>query len=194
MNNPGLNIRAMRRNQPVEAGVSITGTARRPIIALVSEPPVPDAEKLSWLVFGEALDQGGGIDYGTLLTAASTILGGEDGGGAGKVLRDIQETLGVNVSMGRSSQGGGPRSQVADSSGFGPGGGSASSQVLRVGARLARGLSLSYEQSLTGAESVVKLTLALSRRLSLVGQAGTDNAIDLFYNFRFGGSDTRPRR
>lgn len=197
VNNPGLNVRAMRRNQAVAAGVSITGTAQRPVITLVSDPAVPDAEKLSWLIFGEAPEQGGGVDHGTLLAAANAILGGQSGG-SGNVLRDLQQTLGVNVSMGRSSQGSGPRSQVASSGGFGPGGSTASEQVLRVGTQLARGLSLSYEYSLTGAESVVKLTLALSRRLSLVGQAGTDNAVDLFYNFRFGGTraprgkDTKP--
>lgn len=192
VNNPGLNVRAMRRNQAVAAGVSITGTAQRPVITLVSDPPVPDAEKLSWLIFGEAPEQGGGVDHGTLLAAANAILGGQ-GGGSGNVLRDLQQTLGVNVSMGRSSQGSGPRSQVASSAGFGPGGSTASEQVVRVGAQLAKGLRLSYEQSLTGAESVVKLTLDLTRRLSLVGQAGTDNAIDLFYNFRFGSANRPPR-
>jgi translocation and assembly module TamB len=54
IDNPGLNIRAVRRNLPVEAGVEVTGTARRPIVRLVSDPDVPDAEKLSWLVLGQA--------------------------------------------------------------------------------------------------------------------------------------------
>jgi autotransporter translocation and assembly factor TamB len=66
IDNPGLNIRAMRSNLPVEAGVEVTGTARRPIVRLVSDPEVPDAEKLSWLVLGHAPDQQRGQDTAVL--------------------------------------------------------------------------------------------------------------------------------
>ena len=50
--NPALDIRAMRRGTEVAAGVMITGTALAPRIRLISEPQVPDTEKLSWLVLG----------------------------------------------------------------------------------------------------------------------------------------------
>lgn len=192
LTNPGLNIRAVRKNLPVEAGVSITGTALKPVVTLISNPSVPDAEKLSWLVLGEAPEQQSGADFSTLLTAANAILGGQDGG-PGSLLRELQQTLGLNVSVGKSNGSTSLRSQVASSSGFGSSETTTSSQVVRVGTQLAKGLNLSYEQSLAGTESVVKLTLALSRRLSLVGQAGTDNAVDLFYNFRFGNPE-EPRQ
>ena len=52
LDNPGLEIRAMRLHQQVEAGVEITGTARDPRLRLVSKPEVPDGEKLAWLVLG----------------------------------------------------------------------------------------------------------------------------------------------
>src|SRR5690606_3114872 len=57
MDNPNINILAMRRNQEVAAGVQVTGTANNPRVTLVSEPSVPDDQKLSWLVFGHG---GGG--------------------------------------------------------------------------------------------------------------------------------------
>ncbi len=53
LSNPVLDILAMRKNQAVEAGVAITGTALSPRTKLVSNPPVPDQEKLSWLVLGQ---------------------------------------------------------------------------------------------------------------------------------------------
>jgi translocation and assembly module TamB len=191
--NPVLNIRALRKNQAVEAGVGITGTAQKPVIRLISEPNVPDAEKLSWLVLGEAPDEQSGADYSTLLAAAQAILGDQDGG-PGSALADLQQSLGVNISMGKSGKHQGPASQVAQSGGFGNrDDNTAQSQVVRVGARLADGLTLSYEQSLTGAESVLKLTYALTRRLSLVGQTGSDNALDLFYSFHF-GKNSRERK
>jgi translocation and assembly module TamB len=185
--NPVLNIRALRKQQAVEAGVSITGTAQKPVIRLISEPNVPDAEKLSWLVLGEAPDEQSGADYAALLTAAQAILGGQEDG-PGSALADLQRALGVNISMGKAGQRQAPASQVAQSGGFGGNhiDNSAQVQVVRIGTRLADGLTLSYEQSLAGTESVLKLTYALTRRLSLVGQTGSDNALDLFYNFQFG--------
>lgn len=190
INNPGLNIRAMRKNQAVEAGVSITGTAQRPIIKLVSNPNVPDVEKLSWLILGEPPEQ---VGNAALLAAANAILGGQDQG-PGSVLREIQQTLGVDVSIAQSGSGPATTSQVASGSGFGNNAQTGSGQVVRVGTRLASDLTLSYEQSLAGTESIVKLTLALSRRISLIAQAGTDNAVNLFYTVRFGQVGGRRER
>ncbi|HET9700268.1 MAG TPA: translocation/assembly module TamB domain-containing protein, partial [Burkholderiales bacterium] len=61
--NPALDILALRKNQRVEAGVAITGTVLSPRTRLVSFPPVPDAEKLSWLILGQGT---GGRDDSTL--------------------------------------------------------------------------------------------------------------------------------
>jgi translocation and assembly module TamB len=188
--NPGLNIRAMRKNQTVEAGVAITGTAQKPMIRLVSNPEVPDAEKLSWLMFGRGPGENdGGIDNSLLFAAANAILGGQESG-PGSVLAGLEKTLGVHVSVRSGAVGArqtpAATSQVASTSGFGSAPDSVQDQVLQVGARIAENLLLSYEQSLTGVDTVVKLTLILSRRLSLVGQAGTDNALDMFYSFTFG--------
>ncbi len=52
LDNPGLDIVALRKNLAVEAGVTVTGTVKVPVIQLTSNPPVPDSEKLSWLVLG----------------------------------------------------------------------------------------------------------------------------------------------
>ncbi|MEY3202423.1 MAG: hypothetical protein RIR70_1973, partial [Pseudomonadota bacterium] len=52
IDNPGLNVRALRKGLPVEAGVEVTGTAQAPKVRLVSDPNVSDAEKLSWIVLG----------------------------------------------------------------------------------------------------------------------------------------------
>jgi translocation and assembly module TamB len=49
---------------------------------------------------------------------------------------------------------------------------------------------LSYEQTLGKAESIVKLTVSLTRQISVIGRAGSDNALDVFYTFTFG----RPER
>ena len=60
--NPSLNIRALRKGLAVEAGVDVTGTVANPQVRLVSEPNVPDSEKISWLVLGRESDQVGTAD------------------------------------------------------------------------------------------------------------------------------------
>ncbi|WP_313951635.1 translocation/assembly module TamB domain-containing protein, partial [Accumulibacter sp.] len=186
LDNPGLNIRAIRTNLPVEAGVEVTGTARRPIVRLVSDPSVPDAEKLSWLVLGHASDQqGAGGDPSVLLAAAQTILGGQDGG----ALTKLQRSLGIDefgVSSGTINGGGRQESsRIASNSSFGSSN-TTSGQIVSVGKRLSSNVLVSYDQSLTTAESVVKLTVYLNRNFYVVGRAGSDNAMDFFWNYRFG--------
>jgi translocation and assembly module TamB len=185
IDNPGLNIRAVRANLPVEAGVEVTGTARRPVVRLVSDPEVPDAEKLSWLVLGHAPDQTGGQESAVLLAAAQAILGGQDGG----PLKAIQRGLGIDefgVSSG-TLDGSGERqtSRIASTTGFGASD-TTSDQIVSVGKRLSSTVLISYDQSLINVGRVVKLTVNLSRNLSLIGRAGTDTGLDLLWNYRFG--------
>ncbi len=78
LDDPALNVLAVRTNLPVEAGVQVTGTVRKPIIKLVSTPNVPDSEKLSWIMLGRPPDASG-TDTSLLLTAASSILGEQAG-------------------------------------------------------------------------------------------------------------------
>ncbi|MDS4014514.1 MAG: translocation/assembly module TamB domain-containing protein [Candidatus Accumulibacter sp.] len=185
IDNPGLNIRAVRANLPVEAGVEVSGTARRPIVRLISDPPVPDAEKLSWLVLGHAPDQEGGQDSALLFAAGQAILGGQDGG----PVKALQRSLGIDdfgISTG-TLDGSGRRlsSRIASSSGFGSAS-TATGQIVSVGKRLSANLLLSYEQALNATGSIVKLTANLGRNLSVVGRAGSDNALDIFWTYRFG--------
>ena len=185
IDNPGLNLLAVRKNLQVEAGVEVTGTAQRPQTRLVSTPTVPDAEKLSWLVLGRSPEQRGG-DSALLLTAAQTILGGQDGG----VLRQLQRGLGIDEFGVASGQIGGlgsvPTSRVASSSGFSGSTQTVNGQVVSVGKRLSANALLSYQQSLNTTESIVKLTVNLSRQFSVVASAGSDSALDNFWTRSFG--------
>jgi len=52
LQNPTLDISAVRKKPQMTAGMSITGTAQNPRVRLFSDPDVPDQEKLSWLLFG----------------------------------------------------------------------------------------------------------------------------------------------
>jgi translocation and assembly module TamB len=164
LDNPGLNVLALRKNLPVEAGVMVTGTMRRPVVRLVSTPNVPDSEKLSWIVLGRAPDADG-TDASLLLAAAGSILGGQSGGLTGQ----LAQTLGVDELSLRQTQNGDPLA----------------SQIVTAGKRLSSRAFLSYEQGLTAVAGTIKLTYTLTPNVSIVTRAGYDNALDVLYTFHF---------
>lgn len=195
LTNPGLDIRAVRKGLPVEAGVQIGGTAQKPVVRLVSDPELPDAEKLTWLILGHGPDQLGTGDAAVLLSAAGDLLGNNSGG----VVRQIKQNFGLDefgVRQGTLGDIGRPQtSRVAggtyDTSG------ATGSQIFSVGKQLNSIARLSYEQALGKAESIVKLTVNLTRQISVVGRAGSDNALDIFYTLAFGRQDSaapKPRK
>ena len=163
LDNPGLDIIAMRKNQAVEAGVAVSGTAQSPRVRLVSNPGVPDSEKLSWLVLGHGLEDASGQDYNALHAAAGLLL-----------------SAGESVTL---------QQKIAHATGFEDvslkGSGELEGTMLALGKRLSSRAYLSYEHGLTGASSLVKINYTLTKRISAQAQAGTAPALDLFYTFRF---------
>ncbi|WP_432257963.1 translocation/assembly module TamB domain-containing protein [Cupriavidus sp. TMH.W2] len=166
IDNPNMNIRAMRRNQEVEAGVEVTGTVRLPRVRLVSEPNVPDEDKLSWLMFGYGAESAGAgqqrqLSGGALGGAALGLIGGKAGKG-------IVSHFGIDeFSIGPSTAG------LNDQ------------QVVSMGKAITERMSVGYEQSLTSASNVVKLTWQLSRRWSLIAKGGSINGLSVLFNRRF---------
>lgn len=165
IDDPGLNVLAMRTGLPVEAGVEVTGSVRRPRVRLVSIPAVSDLEKLSWITLGRAPE--GKADASLLLTAANAILGGQSGG----VTDKVAQALGVDDLSIRQTR---------------PMGGDVlAGQIGTVGKRLSNRAYISYEQALTAVAGVTKLTYSLTPKFTVVTRAGIDNAIDVLYTMRF---------
>ena len=162
INDPALNVLAVRKGLPVEAGVEVTGSVRQPRVRLVSTPLVPDLEKLSWIALGRA--PGGKADASLLLAAAASILGGQSGG----ITDKISQAIGVDELTIKQA-----------------GSDALMGQVGIVGKRLSKRAYISYEQGLTAVVGVTKLTYTLTPRINLVTRAGIDNAIDVLYTLRF---------
>jgi translocation and assembly module TamB len=55
LDNPALDVVALRKNLQVEAGVELSGTVKVPQVRVTSSPPVPENEALAWLVTGQGL-------------------------------------------------------------------------------------------------------------------------------------------
>lgn len=183
--NPGLNVVALRKGLAVEAGIEIAGSARRPRIRLVSQPNVPDPDKLAWIALGRAPSAGAGGDMGLLLPAAQALLGGPGGG----MTEQLSRSLGFDeFAIGQGELYGATRSATSRVVGDGTavsGGDTVGGQVLTLGKRLSSKLFLSVEQSLGGAASLVRLTYQLTERVSVVARGGTNNSADIYYTISF---------
>ena len=160
-NNPSLDILALRPNIAVKAGVQVLGTATAPRVLLYSDPDLPDAEKLSWVVMGRDPATGGASSAMLQQAAMALLAGGNSSSGK------VASSLGL------------------DEVGFkGGGDGSTAGAALTMGKRLSDKLYLTYEQSLSGAMGLIYIFYDLSRNVTLRAQTGMTSALDLVYTLR----------
>ena len=78
----------------------------------------------------------------------------------------------------------GSRSRLLDYSNAGTAANAA--EIASIAKTFASKFTIGFEQVLGTGESVMLISWALSRSLSLEARSGTDNALDLFYSLRFG--------
>jgi len=162
LDNPSLQITAWRRKQQVEVGVQVSGNAKSPRVQLVSNPNVPEGEKLSWLVLGRAPSDATKGDLGMLQAAAGALLANNEGV---PLDRRVARTFGLDEISLRGT-------------------GEASDRVVAVGKRLSDRVYISYEQGLgTTASQLVKLDFSLTQRLALRTETGTSTGVGLLYRF-----------
>lgn len=188
LDNPVLDIVAMRRNQPVEAGVALTGTVLSPRLRLVSSPDVPDSQKLSWLVLGVGLDEVNTAGQGAALqAAAATLFGSNDGG----LSAGLAGALGLDILTVRSAGAASvfdPNFGAAFPGQATTGGvpvGTVSQNVVAIGKRLGSRVFVTYEQGLRGIWNILRIQYDITHRLSIRAQAGTDSALDMLYFYSF---------
>lgn len=168
LDNPGLDILAVRKGLTVEPGVQLFGPAINPRLTLISDPPVPDNEKLSWLMFGKSTDALNPQDGASVLMAASAAL---IGGNGPSLQQKIADTVGLDEIDFQS------RTAAYTNT---------TTTYLTLGKRLAKNLYISYEQSLGEVDSALKLQYILSRRWQAVARAGNkETTFDLSYTLSF---------
>jgi translocation and assembly module TamB len=179
LDNPQINVLALRKGLPVEAGVEILGTTTHPRVRLVSSPDVPEPEKLSWLVLGRGAADASVGDAGLMLAAARALLGNSNPGS------DLTRKLGIDeVMIGRADTnsvlGVLPQSTVAGRTGT-----PAASEVVSVGKHLNRNLQLTYEQGLADIEGTLKITYQVSRQFQILARVGYLPGLDAVYRWTF---------
>ena len=166
IDNPALDILAIRPNLTQRVGVQITGTALLPRVRLYAQPELPDAEKLSWLVVGRP-SAAGGAEAALLQQAALALLGSKSGGLSG----GLAASLGLDELSIRGSS-----STAA---------GGTSEGAVTLGKRFSRNFYAAYERSISGALGTLYVFYDLSQRFTVRAQAGQQSAVDLIFTVPF---------
>ncbi len=179
LDNPALNVLAVRGGLPVVAGVEILGSVARPRVRLYSAPEVPDHEKLSWLVLGRGPSQASEGDVATLIAAANALLG------TNRENRRVLRNFGVDeIRVGRGDSGSAlgalPQNTVAGRTGSTSG-----AEALTLGKRLTKDIYVSYQQSLADAEATLRFTYQVTQKFHLLLIAGSKPGMDAVYRFTF---------
>ncbi|QDE40522.1 pathogenicity protein [Luteibacter pinisoli] len=159
IDNPGLNIRAARTLNPnatiddgQKVGLYVSGTARRPILTVFSNPVMEQSDALSYLVTGKPLSQVKGGE-GNMVGAAAQALGSA----AGDLLaKSVGSKIGVD--------------DIGVSNNDALGGTSA----FTVGKYLSPRLYLSYGVGLFDPGQVITLRYLFSHRWNFEAQNATD--------------------
>ena len=167
IDNPTLNILAIRPNLTQRVGVEITGTALLPNVRLYAQPDLPDAEKLAWLVLGRS-SAAGGAEAALLQQAALALLGSKSGGMSG----GLAAALGLDELSFRAP------SSSTDA-------GTAAGGAITLGKRFSRNFYAAYERSLSGTVGTLFMFYELSRRFTVRAQAGEQTAVDLIFTVTY---------
>jgi len=160
IDNPSLDILAIRPNLMHRVGVQVTGRALAPYVRLYSEPDMPEVEKLSWLVVGRA-SASGGAEAALLQQAGMALLSSRTGGSK----RGVASALGLDELSFKREGSDGPS--------------------ITLGRRFGRNFYAAYERSLSGALGTLYIFFDLTRRVTLRAEAGERTAVDLIYTLTF---------
>ena len=186
VNQPALDILALRNIGEVKAGVAVSGTFPKPLVKLYSEPYMQDMDILAYIVLGHPL--GADSKQANLLaTAAGAVLTSQQ---AEDLLEQIQDYLGLaslEISsdvLGKNNRMGYKLLKVAPE-GTGSSPQSASETILVVGKYLTPELYLSYGRSLFSGGNLFFLRYDIFKNWQVESQMGRESGIDLYYKLEF---------
>lgn len=160
---PTLDILALRIVGEVKAGVRVSGTPRNPLVTLYSDPVMPDTDVLSYIVLGRPMGSDAG-QASLLLVAAGALLSK----GESTVLQDrLRRRVGLDVLDIQAGNG-----DVTES-------------VVTLGKYLNPKLYISFGHSLFTSSNVVGLRYSISDHWQAESSVGEESGVDLFYKIEF---------
>ena len=159
IDNPELDIKAVRETKEVTAGLYIEGNVSAPQATLFSDPDMSQDDILSYLILGKPIEQASATDA-ALLASAATGIGLQNGAMIGD---DIANTFGLDE--------------------FAITGDSKENAALTIGKYLSPKLYLSYGIGVFDSVSSVELRYQLSKIWALKAESGTESGVDLLYTY-----------
>ena len=160
LDEPLLDIRAIRRTPDVTAGIQLSGTPSRLQSSVFSEPALGDAEALSYLLTGRPLATSMDTGEGDTLNKAAFALGLS---GAGLITSQIRTQLGLETLTIEGSK---------------------EESRLVAGKRLGNRLVVEYGYGLVDKLGTLLLRYQLTDRFMLESRSGTVSNVDLLYRAR----------
>jgi len=171
VDNPTLDVLALRPNLDVDVGVAITGTPSAPRVRLYADGDMSESDKLSWLVLGRASDGLGSADTALLQRAAVALLAGEGEAPTDALLRNLGlDTLSLHQT----------------------GEGDVRETVVSLGKQLSRRWYVGYERSVNAAAGTWQLIYRIAQRFTLRAQSGAENSLDVIWVWRLRGDPPTP--
>jgi len=160
LDEPLLDIRAIRRTPDVIAGIQLSGTPSRLQSFVFSDPALGDAEALSYLLTGRPLATSMDTGEGDTLNKAAFALGLS---GAGLITSQIRTQLGLETLTIEGSK---------------------EESRLVAGKRLGNRLVVEYGYGLVDKLGTLLLRYQLTDRFMLESRSGTVSNLDLLYRAR----------
>ena len=158
MDNPGLDIRAVREVNDVTVGLKVLGRLQQPEIELFSDPVMGQTDMLSYLLFGRPMESTSSTEGETMGQAALAL-----GLAGGDILaRTVGDRFGIDDVRVESNDTGDEASLV-------------------VGSYLSPKLYVSYGVGLMDSLNSLNLRYQLSNRWQLEVESGETSGADLFY-------------
>ena len=161
---PFVSIKAIRNpnntQDGVIAGIQVTGPADEPMITIFSEPAMPQANALSYLLRGQDIDGEAGGNAMTMTLIGLSLAQ------SGKVVGRIGEEFGVQ-DLQLDTAGSGEEAQIT------------------VSGYILPGLQIKYGVGIFNSMGQFTIRYRLMRDLYLEAVSGVDSAIDLLYRFEF---------
>lgn len=186
LDQPTVDILALRQVDDVKAGVTVGGTLQRPVVQLYAEPPMPDVDILAYVILGHPLGKSG--EQATLVSqAAGALLSA----GQSVALQDqLKSRLGLStleIQAGEQEKGymGYTPIAVGPAGAGQPPGDEIAKTTVSLGKYLTRKLYVSYGRSIFTGVNIFRLRYDFSRQFQLETQAGAETGVDIYYKKQF---------
>jgi translocation and assembly module TamB len=155
---PNLDIQAVRRVEEIIVGVKVRGTLKKPVMTLYSDPSMEQTDILSYLILGQPVDQVSQSEGKTLFAAAS-LLGAGSGDGLTKKIGDIFGLEELRIKSGTKQE----------------------ETELVIGKYLSPRLYVNYSVGLFEPISTLRIRYKLSKKWFLQSETGVEKGADIIY-------------